>query len=45
MDIAKKDFGAITTKAIWGFTALIPFIGCVIYLIFGYKKGKKPNHI
>ena len=39
IDIARKDFGAIEKKAIWGFTALVPFIGVVVYLIFGYRKG------
>lgn len=39
IDIARKDFGAIEKKAAWGFTALVPFIGVLVYLIFGYKKG------
>ncbi|MGD9369297.1 MAG: PLDc N-terminal domain-containing protein [Desulfobacteraceae bacterium] len=39
IDIARKDFGAIEKKAAWGFTALVPFIGVVVYLIFGYKRG------
>ncbi len=46
-DIARKDFGGIEKKAAWGFTALVPFIGVVIYFIFGFKKGtpksKKPD--
>ncbi len=40
IDIAKKDFGALQKKALWGFITLIPFIGPVIYLLFGYKKGR-----
>jgi hypothetical protein len=44
IDIARKDFGAIEKKAAWGFTALVPFIGVLIYLIFGFKKGvRKPK--
>lgn len=43
IDIARKDFGSIQMKALWGFTALIPFIGVVIYLIFGFRKGKRPG--
>lgn len=39
IDIARKDFGAIEKKAAWGFTALVPFIGVLVYLIFGYKRG------
>ncbi len=39
VDIARKDFGAIEKKAAWGFAALIPFIGPIIYFVFGFKKG------
>jgi len=45
IDISKKDFGSIITKALWGFTAMIPFLGPLIYFAIGYRKGKKivPN--
>jgi hypothetical protein len=39
IDIARKDFGAIEKKAAWGFTALVPFLGPVVYFIFGSKRG------
>jgi SNF family Na+-dependent transporter len=43
IDIIKKDFGSTKTKVLWHFVALIPLIGWLIYLIFGFKKGhKKP---
>ena len=38
-DIARKDFGAIEKKAIWGFTALVPFVGPIVYFAIGFKKG------
>ena len=41
IDIAKKDFGGIEKKAIWGIVALIPFIGPVVYFAVGFRKGKK----
>jgi hypothetical protein len=41
-DIVRKDFGTIGKKALWGFIAFIPFIGWLIYLLFGFRKGKKP---
>ena len=41
VDVAMKDFGTIKKKALWGLTASIPFIGFIIYLIFGFRKGKK----
>ncbi len=40
LDIARKDFGGIEKKAIWGFVAMIPFIGPLIYLLFGFRKGR-----
>jgi uncharacterized membrane protein YhaH (DUF805 family) len=42
VDIVRKDFGTIGKKAFWGIIALIPFVGWLIYLIFGFRKGKKP---
>jgi hypothetical protein len=41
IDIILKDFGSTKTKIKWHFVAIIPIIGWLIYLIFGYKKGKK----
>lgn len=43
IDIARKDFGSIAKKAIWGIVAFIPFIGVVIYFLFGYRQGKRPQ--
>ena len=40
-DIAKKDFGKLAYKFMWGVIALIPFIGCIIYFVIGYRKGKR----
>lgn len=41
IDIIKKDFGSTKAKVIWHFVALIPLIGWLIYLVFGFKKGQK----
>ncbi len=41
IDIIKKDFGSPKIKILWHFVALIPIIGWLIYLIFGFKKGQK----
>ena len=40
IDIARKDFGSLGMKALWGVIAFIPFIGVVIYIMFGFRKGK-----
>jgi len=43
LDIARKDFGSIQMKALWGFlVAMVPFIGVVVYFLFGARRGKKP---
>jgi uncharacterized membrane protein YhaH (DUF805 family) len=41
IDIARKDFGSIGLKALWAFVAFIPFLGPIVYFVFGYPKGKK----
>ena len=41
VDIARKDFGGLEKKALWGFIALLPFIGPILYITVGYRKGKK----
>ena len=41
-DVARKDFGSIQKKTLWGFVALVPFIGWLLYLVFGFRKAKKP---
>ncbi len=43
VNVIVKDFGTIQAKAIWGLVALIPFIGWIIYFIFGAKKGVRKN--
>lgn len=43
IDIMRKDFGTTGKKALWGIIALIPFVGWLIYLIFGFRKGKQPE--
>lgn len=39
-DVSRKDFGTFSRKAAWGIVALIPFVGWLIYLLFGFRKGK-----
>ncbi len=40
-DVTQRDFGTTEKKAVWIFVASLPFIGFVIYLIFGVRKGKR----
>ena len=41
VDVAQKDFGTTGTKTLWWIIASVPFIGFIIYLILGFRKGKK----
>ncbi len=41
IDIIRKDFGSAKAKLLWHFLALIPFIGWLLYLIFGFRRGKR----
>lgn len=44
IDIILKDFGSTKAKIIWHFIAIIPIIGWLIYLLFGFRKGiRKTN--
>jgi bacteriorhodopsin len=40
-DIARKDFGGIEKKAAWAFVALIPFLGPILYIAMGLRKGSR----
>ena len=41
IDIILKDFGSTKAKVIWHFVAIVPLIGWLIYLLFGFRKGTK----
>ena len=43
VDISIKDFKTLKEKVIWYLVALIPFIGWLIYLIVGFRRGVKPD--
>jgi len=40
-DIILKDFGSVKAKIIWHLIALVPLVGWLVYLVFGYKKGRR----
>lgn len=43
VDISLKHFPSPAEKAIWWIVALIPFIGWLIYLVIGFRRGKRPE--
>ena len=40
IDAAQKEFGSLRKKVLWMIVAAIPFIGFIIYLIFGFRREK-----
>ncbi len=38
---SQKEFGTLGKKTLWILVAAIPFIGFIIYFIFGFRKGRK----
>jgi len=43
VDVTMKRFPSGGEKAAWWIIALVPFVGCLIYLVFGFRRGKKPE--
>jgi len=41
IDAAQRDFGGIEKKAAWLLVAAVPFVGAVVYLLFGMRRGQK----
>ncbi len=41
IDVSVKDFGTLEKKAVWSLISFIPFVGWIIYLLWGRKKGKR----
>ena len=44
-NVVMKDFGSVQKKALWGLVSLIPFVGWLIYFIFGAKQGIRKERI
>ncbi len=40
-DVAQRDFGTLRNKALWWVVASIPFVGFIIYLLTGFRKGRR----
>jgi len=37
----QREFKSLGQKALWMLVAAVPFIGSLIYILFGMRKGKK----
>jgi len=40
-DASQREFGTMGKKAAWILVAAVPFVGFIVYLIFGRWRGKK----
>jgi uncharacterized membrane protein YhaH (DUF805 family) len=40
LDIARKNFGDMGKKATWAFVSMVPFLGPLLYLVFGFRRGR-----
>jgi uncharacterized membrane protein YhaH (DUF805 family) len=40
---AGREFETMQAKGRWMLIAAIPFIGFIVYFLFGARKGKKPQ--
>jgi hypothetical protein len=43
VDALTKDFGTQGRKALWALVAAVPFVGAPVYLLFGFRRGRKPS--
>ena len=44
VDVFMKDFGSTGRKALWALVAGFPFVGALIYLLFGFRRGRKSDN-
>jgi len=43
VNAAQKEFSTVAIKITWILIAGIPFIGFIIYLLFGFSRGRRPG--
>jgi hypothetical protein len=42
VDVAQREFASVRDKALWWVVASIPFVGFIVYLFTGFRKGRRP---
>jgi uncharacterized membrane protein YhaH (DUF805 family) len=45
VDVFVKEFGSTGRKALWAVIAAVPFVGAPVYLLFGFRQGRKPEQV
>ncbi len=43
VDAGGREFATFNQKVVWMLVAAVPFVGFVVYLIFGRWRGKRPE--
>jgi hypothetical protein len=43
VDVFVKEFDSTGRKALWAAIAAVPFAGALVYLLFGFRQGRKPE--
>jgi hypothetical protein len=41
IDIILKEFNSTREKILWHFVAIVPLAGWLVYLVFGFRRGKR----
>ena len=45
VDVSMKTFPSMGEKVAWWLISLIPFIGWLIYLVIGFRRGTRADNI
>jgi len=43
VDVFVKEFDSTGRKALWAVVAAVPFVGAPVYLLIGFRQGRKPG--
>ncbi len=43
VDAARREFPSLGEKGLWVMVAAVPFVGFVVYLLLGFRRGAKPT--
>ena len=45
VDALQRDFGSTGRKTLWALIAAVPFVGAPVYLLFGFRRGRKGSSV
>ena len=41
VDVAQREFATTGRKALWWVVASVPFVGFIVYALFGLRQGRR----